>query len=322
MEVNTAVLLVGGKGSRLYPLTATRPKPLVPFLNKPIIEYQIEILVKTGIKKIILALNYFSEQIKAKALLWEQKYGIEVIYSKEGVPLGTAGPLKLAERHISGDGFIVFNTDIYAFVELDKMIGRFVELNETGKCVALIMTTDIDDPTRFGLIKTDGDRVVEFIEKPDKYTGNINTINAGMYVFSREILNKIHLRETSIEKEIFPEIAEAGHMRIFNLDGIWCDIGVPREYLNGQKMALELSGDSGRNVVLGQGVEVADGVELENCVLLDNVVVEKGCVIKNALIGKGCVIKANTIINDEETLVLKDNTVYPNECCGGFCGCI
>lgn len=310
MKINTAILLVGGRGSRLYPLTKTAPKPLIPFLNKPIMEYQVESLVSAGIKRIILALNYFSEQIKSKASEWEKKYNIEVIYSKEDEPLGTAGPIRLAEEFITGEGFLVLNADIYAVVDFKGMIKKFQECNSTNiqqnRTSALIMTTSVDDPTKYGLIERNGDLVHAFIEKPKIVLDNMNCINAGIYVLHKNVISHIGKGEVSIEKEVFPLIVSMGEMRVYQHEGIWCDIGVPKEYLNGQKKVL--SGSSDENVSLGHNLKIGKGVTLENCAIFDDCVIGENCVIKNAIIGKGCTVADGVVINKKETSVFGDNT--------------
>ena len=303
MEINTAVLLVGGKGSRLYPLTKTRPKPLIKFLGKSIIEYQLEMLSKVGVKRIILALNYFSDQIQAKVSEWENKYGFKIIFSKEEIVLGTAGPLKLAERYIEGDSFLVFNSDIYTDVDLKAMIDKFTNAN----CEAMLLAAIVKDPSKFGLISTERDTVIEFIEKPKEYKNDQeHCINGGMYIFKREILNYVELREMSIEKEVFPIIVKNKQMKIYRHKGIWADIGTPAEYLRGQKEVLEKEKRS--NVFIGENVKMGKNVKLDNCVIFDDCTLENNCKINNAMIGNGCIIKEESKINGNDYSIIGDKT--------------
>lgn len=311
MTIDTAVLLVGGRGSRLYPLTATRPKPLIPFLNKPIVEYQIGALVRAGIKRIVFALNYFSEQFVAKAKEWEVEFGIEIIFSKENEVLGTGGPLKLAEKVITGDSFMCLNTDIYSNVDIKEMVKKFIEINATKTCNALIMTTNVKDPSKYGLITHENGKVEAFLEKPEKKE-NVedyvsNTINAGIYVLSKKVFELIQLKETSLEREIFPGLALDNEMFIYEYDGIWGDIGVPSEYLKTQNKALK-AGKASENVCVAKTTKIGSNVVLENCTIMENCVIEDDCVIKNALIGRECVVKKGMVIDKEEVIVIYDKT--------------
>ena len=308
MNINTAVILVGGKGTRLYPLTKTRPKPLIPFLNKPIIEYQIDLLVEAGIQRIILALNYFSDQIKHKALEWKANYNIEIIYSHELEPLGTAGPLKLAEKYINGNAFIVMNADIYTSINLTSMITEFKTKKNYD---AILLGVEVDNPDKYGLIEIKNGTVTNFIEKPSYTNGPTNIINGGIYIFNRNILNFIELKYVSIEKEIFPQLVQNRKMTIFHFNGIWCDIGVPNEYLKGQKKALGNTNTS--NVILGKNIKMGTNIKLKNCTIFNNTIIEDNCIIENAIIGFNCIIKQNTVINDKNIItVLGDYTLYSN----------
>ncbi|OQS55530.1 mpg1 [Ecytonucleospora hepatopenaei] len=311
IECDTAVLLVGGKGSRLYPLTKTRPKPLVHFLCKPIVQYQIEQLSQAGIKKLILCLNYFSEQFVEKAEEWEKQYGIKIIFSKEDITLDTAGPIGLAKKYITGDAFLCLNTDIYSQIDFKQLITCYNTINEKEKCNVLVLTKEVEDPTKYGLIKHSNKKVIYFLEKPktkEEFEGcNTCTINAGIYIISSRILDLFEPKQLSMEKEIFPVVAKSGSMFIYEYNGIWGDIGVPKEYLKTQKIALEAQGNES-NVFVGKNVKIGKNVFLENCTVMDNCVLMDECVVKNTILGLNCVVEEKVVLENEETLVVADFT--------------
>lgn len=296
-EVTKAIILVGGWGTRLRPLTYTVPKPLVSFCNKPILKYQIEKLVEVGIKEIILALNYHSEKIIEEVEKYQEEFGIEIVYSKEEDPLGTAGPLALARDHLVGTSFFLLNSDICCNADLRRMKSEYMKNDYTGS----ILVYEVQDPTKYGLIKTDGNMISSFMEKPKTIEGKGPwMINAGIYILSDKVLDLIELREMSIEKEIFPKLAENKSLGFYKFEGYWMDIGQPKDYLIGQKLTLqsmtkEEEGINRKdNVVLGRNVKIGENVRLKNCTLFDYTVVENNVVIEDSIIGWGSHIKENS----------------------------
>lgn len=313
--VTKAVILVGGWGTRLRPLTYTVPKPLVSFCNRPILEYQVEKLVKAGIKEIVLALNYYSDKIKKEVMKYETLYGVKIIYSKEDEPLGTAGPLALARKHLEGSSFFVLNSDIACNADLSLMMDEYMK----GEALGSILIYGVEDPTRYGLIKVDGKKIRSFLEKPKKMEGaGPWLINAGIYVLSHRVLDYIELREMSIEKEVFPVLAEEGHLEAFKLDGYWMDIGQPVDYLRGQRLAVEnmdiddailtdsIEGGNWAggvpncgyinrrdNVVVGQNVKIGNNVKLRDCALFDHSIVEDNVTVENSIVGWGTHLKSD-----------------------------
>lgn len=297
-EVTKAIILVGGWGTRLRPLTYTVPKPLVSFCNKPILKYQIEKLVEAGIKEIILALNYHSEKIIEEVEKYQDEFGIKIVYSKEEDPLGTAGPLALAKDHLKGASFFLLNSDICCNADLLKMKEKYMMMNDY---IGSILVYEVEDPTKYGLIKTEDDRITSFLEKPKEIEGEGPwMINAGIYILSDKVLDMIELREMSIEKEVFPRLVENKNLGFYKFDGYWMDIGQPKDYLIGQKLTLR-SMDKDQediirkdNVVIGKHVKIGENVRLKNCTLFDYTVVEDNVVIEDSIIGWGSHIKENS----------------------------
>lgn len=304
-DVTKAVILVGGWGTRLRPLTYTLPKPLISFCNKPILRYQIEKLVNVGIKEVILALNYHSELIINEVSKYKEEFGINIIYSKEDKPLGTAGPLALVKEHLKGSSFFLLNSDICCNVDLFEMKKSFME----SDCIGTILSYPVEDPTKYGLISVDGKRILSFLEKPKRIEGSGPwLINAGMYILSSKVLDYIDLKETSIENEIFPRLAEEKVLDHFQFSGYWMDIGQPRDYLIGQMMELNNSKttnkyfDVNNNVVIGEQAKIGKGCILKNCTIFDYALIEDNCKIENSIIGWGCHIQKGCAIRSMSVL--------------------
>lgn len=329
-EVTKAIILVGGWGTRLRPLTYTIPKPLVPFCNRPMLKYQIEKLVAAGVREVVLAVNYYSDIIVRECVEYEREFGIRIVYSKEDIPLGTGGPLALAREHLAGSSFFVINSDICCNADLRQMRDAYMG----SESLVTIMTYPVDDPTKYGLVKVEGGRIVSFVEKP-KTRGEEPgpwIINAGMYVFSDEVLQHIRLEETSLETAVFPALAAMGQLSSFPLEGYWMDIGQIKDYLEGQRMFLgnmpraelyahnaarcsvSTDGSEGMieytspymsmedNVVIGHNVRIGKNVVLENCTVFDGVSIGENSVIINSVIGWDCVIGSNCYVEDTSAL--------------------
>ncbi len=311
-----AIILVGGFGKRLYPLTYSMPKPLVPFCNKPMIYYQIEKLAKIGINVIILALNYYSKMIIDSCKIYEEEFNIKIIHSIENEPLGTGGPIGLAKKHLKNGPFFVLNSDILCNIDLSKLVEKYMSTD----CLALIMTSFANDPSRYGLIKYKDDKIISFEEKPKfkAFTNEQCMINAGIYIFSESILDLLEPKNISLEKDIFTKLAKDGKMVYFNHDGYWADIGQFKDYLTGQETYLKYlnkeSGNKkktiliGKNCKLGENVEIGDNtvigdnvtignnVVCENCTIFNNVIIGSDCIIKDSIIGWNCEIEDKCLI--------------------------
>lgn len=247
-----ALILVGGYGTRLRPLTLSRPKPLVEFANKPILLHQIEALVAAGVTEVILAVSYRAEQMEQELIKEAQKLGINIIFSHEIEPLGTAGPLALAKDILSKSSkpFFVLNSDIicdFPFKELS-------DFHESHGKEGTIVVTRVEEPSKYGVVVYDKDNCIHsFIEKPQEFISN--KINAGLYIFNPSVLNRIELRPTSIEKEVFPGMAEDKQLYAFELQGFWMDVGQPKDFLTGMcKYLKHLRATNSNKLYKGPGV--------------------------------------------------------------------
>ncbi|KAI7837580.1 hypothetical protein COHA_008593 [Chlorella ohadii] len=307
-----ALVLVGGYGTRLRPLTLTVPKPIIDFANRPMIVHQIEALKEAGCDEVVLAINYRPQVMMDFLKEWEEKLNITITCSQEPEPMGTAGPLALARDILYNDTntpFFVLNSDVVCEYPMKEMLQRHVS---TG-AEATILVTKVSDPSKYGVVVMDEQMKVErFVEKPQTFVGD--KINAGIYCLSPSILNRIEPRPTSIEKEIFPAVAADGKLFAMALDGYWMDVGQPKDYLTGLGLHLEslrqkhpeqladgpgIQGNAiiddtakigkdcviGPNVAIGKFCEIGDGVRLSNCVILNRVTIKNFSLVKDSIIG-------------------------------------
>lgn len=289
------------------------PKPCVPFANKEMVVHQIEALKEAGVDTVILAVNYKPEVMFDLLSPWEKKLGIKIVYSQETEPLGTAGPLALAKEHLldgSGDPFFVLNSDITSEFPFQDLLAYHKAHGREGT----IMVTEVSEPSKYGVVVFDDATgiISSFVEKPQEYVGN--KINAGIYLFNPSIIDRIPLRPTSIEKEIFPAMSAEGQLCAMILPGFWMDIGQPKDYISGlckyltsQKtknpdslaqgphivgpVLIHPSAQIGKDCVLGPyvsigpNVVVEDGVRLKRTSLFPGVRVMRNAWIDSCIIG-------------------------------------
>ena len=222
-----AVLLVGGRGTRLRPLTDKMPKAMLNVKGKTIIEHLFDLLKKYGIRDVILSTGYLKEKIKDK---FEDgsRFGMSIEYIEESQPLGTAGPLKLARKHLK-DSFIVSNGDELKSINIPRMF----RLHKRKNALATIALTTVEDPSHYGVARLDGSRIIEFVEKPTKPVSNL--INAGFYILEPEVIDMIPNGFAMLEKDVFPKLAKLGRLRGFPFAGQWFDIGNIERYKIAEK---------------------------------------------------------------------------------------
>jgi mannose-1-phosphate guanylyltransferase len=231
-----AVVLVGGEGTRLRPLTYGTPKPMVPILGVPFLERTLSRIKHAGIDEAILAAGYLPQTIRDHFGDGEQM-GMRLTYAIEDEPLGTAGALKNLEEHIRGP-FFVFNGDVLTGLDLRSMVAFHREKGGLG----VLHLIPVDDPSPFGCVVHDGSgRVTAFVEKPPRETAPTNEINAGTYLLEPEVLAAIPAgRAVSIERETFPGlVASRRPLYAFTTDDYWIDIGRPDQYLSAHRDILD-----------------------------------------------------------------------------------
>jgi mannose-1-phosphate guanylyltransferase len=330
-----ALILVGGYGTRLRPLTFSVPKPLVQFANLPIISHQIEAAVKVGVKKVILAVNVQPDAMLKFLKEAEKKYGIEIVCSQENEPMGTAGPLALARSHLTSDKepFFMFNSDVICDFPLSDMLNFHRAHGGEGT----ILVTKVQDPSKYGVVIADEKgQIQQFVEKPQTPVGD--KINAGIYLFNVDILSRIELKPTSIERDIFPKIAAEKKLYSMVLPGYWMDIGQPKDYLSGMVLHLAyvrktnpgvlankdgIQGNVlidptakigagaviGPDVVVGPGVVVGEGARIKRSTLLDRVQVQPHAYVSSSIVGWSSKIGSWSRVTD--STLGEDVTIAP-----------
>lgn len=316
-----ALILVGGFGTRLRPLTTNYPKSVVPFAGRPMVEWQIEALVKVGVTKIVLAICYKEELMKDFIAEMNKKYKIDITCSIEKEPLNTGGPLKLAEKLLVDESnahidkstktldnmFFVLNSDIICQYPFKNLI----EFHMAHKGRATILCHEVEEPSRFGVIIHDKETglVKSFVEKPQIYVGN--SINAGIYIFNNSVLDDIELRSVSMEREIFPMLAHANELYVMKLEGFWKDIGLPADFLVCNKIYLNYFEEINRlnidDFELKVDVDNFKGI---------NLIHKQAKISSMAVVGPFCVIHKNVKIGDNcriaESILMDDSVVDDN----------
>lgn len=233
-----ALILVGGYGTRLRPLTLSRPKPLVEFANKPMLLHQIGALVEAGVKRVILAVSYREEKMELELKEESEKLGVTLVFSYETEPLGTAGPLALAKDILlsfSNEPFIVLNSDVICDFPFKDLVAFHKNHGKEGT----IVVTRVEEPSKYGVVLYDEMGCIKsFIEKPQEFVSN--KINAGMYILNTSVLKRIQLCPMSIEKEVFPFMAQEEQLYAMELQGFWMDVGQPKDFLKGNILFILL----------------------------------------------------------------------------------
>src|SRR6266550_1360251 len=224
-----AILLAGGKGTRLRPLTIHTPKPIVPIFDRPFLQFQLDLRKKVSeIDEVILSLNYQPRRIE-EIFGDGGDTGLSLRYMVEPAPLGTAGAIKFAAAHVD-DSIVVFNGDVLTEVDL----GAVVALHRERKAKATIVLTPVSNPSAYGLVETDADgNIRRFLEKPKAEEITCNTINAGIYVLEPSTFDRIPRNVAwSIERSFFPSFIERRETFIASIyRDYWIDIGTPEKYI-------------------------------------------------------------------------------------------
>jgi len=220
----TAVILAGGIGTRLQPITFEVPKPLLTVHDKTLLEHLFDLFKKHGIKNIILSIGYKGDKIK-ETIGNGRRFGVNVSYIEEAKALGTAGPLKLG-KHFLNDTFMCSNAD--ELKELDLM--DMYLFHKEHKATATIALATVDDPSAYGVAKLQGNRILEFVEKPKKGQAPSNLINSGLYIFEPEVLDYIPDGFSMLEKDVFPKLAREGKLYGYPFSGQWYNTGTLELY--------------------------------------------------------------------------------------------
>jgi NDP-sugar pyrophosphorylase family protein len=293
-----SVILAGGKGTRLRPLTIHTPKPVVPIVNRPFLNYQIDLLKRAGVTDITLSLSYQPGRIE-EIFSDGSDYGVRMHYAVEASPLGTAGAYKNAEEHLR-ETAIVFNGDVLT----DMDLAAIAAFHREKKAAATIVLTRVEDVSAFGVVETEDDgRVRRFLEKPKKGETTFNTINAGCYILEPHVLKYVPAGEPySFEYQLFPALLEAGEpFYAFTWENYWLDIGTPARYMQahydliGDKLQLHKVEHTLPAPFIGEG----EASKIDSRSVIDpGSTVKAGVEIINSVIGANCVIEERARIED------------------------
>jgi NDP-sugar pyrophosphorylase family protein len=225
-KVKKAFILAGGKGTRLRPITYEIPKPMVLIHGRPLLEHTINLLKKNDIRDIILSIGYMGEKIK-EYFGNGSKLGVNISYVEENEPTGTAGALRLAKPLLSNCNFIMINGDNLYKIDYAEMI----QASLNNGAVATIALTTVSDPSKFGVAKMKGTKIVDFVEKPKIDEAPSNLINAGIYIFTPKVFDYIPDKHFSmIETEVFPKLISDGQFYGYVMEGQWLPAGTLEEY--------------------------------------------------------------------------------------------
>jgi mannose-1-phosphate guanylyltransferase len=289
-----ALILVGGEGTRLRPLTLDTPKPVVTLVDRPFMAYMLEWLAGHGVDDVVLSCGFRADKVRA-VLGDGSGYGVRIRYREEPRPLGTGGALKFCEDLLD-ERFLMLNGDVLTDLDLTAQIAQHEATGATGT-LALV---PVADPSNYGLVRLDaGNRVLEFIEKPQHDVG-VNTISAGAYVLERSVLALLEPgAKASIERDVFPRLVGHGlHGRVD--DGYWLDIGTPERYLQGSfdiltgAVRTRVRAEGG--ILLGKGSAVEGEVRAPAVVgsaarIGRDAVVERAVVLEGAVVGARAVVR-------------------------------
>ncbi|MBI5701097.1 NDP-sugar synthase [Candidatus Saganbacteria bacterium] len=310
-----AVIIAGGLGTRLRPLTYNTPKPIVPVANRAFVIHQIEHLKRHGVSEIILNLHYLPDAIK-QVLGDGSQFGVKLFYSIESDPLGTAGAVKNAEEYFGSDLLIVFNGDVLTDLNISKM----VDFHRQKKAKATIALTPVEDPTAYGLVLTGEDsRVKEFLEKPnwERLEGIAKfEINAGTYVIDPKVFKDVPKNTRYMfEHDLFPKLL-MDRERVFGYSSasFWLDIGNIAKYkhaheaiLRGEVAVRVLGMREDGACFIGRGAKVAKSAKLISPVLVgEEAAIMDGAVIKDySVVGSKVAVGANSTV---ENSIIWDNS--------------
>jgi mannose-1-phosphate guanylyltransferase len=316
-----AILLVGGQGTRLRPLTLSAPKPLLPTAGVPFLAHLLARSADCGVTHVVLATCYKSEMF-AEAFGDGSAFGLSIDYVQEDVPLDTGGGIRNAAgslRSGPADPVVVLNSDVLSGHDLSAQ----VDLHRKHDAAATLHLVEVPDPSRFGVVPTDeSGRVTAFLEKtPDPVT---NRINAGCYVFRHEIIDQIPAgRRVSVERETFPELISAGQLVMgYPESAYWIDVGTPQTFVRGScdlvlgrlprpavpgapgpalllagaAVAMDASVTGG--TVVGADATIGAGATVDGSVLFDAAEVGEGAVVRDSIVGRGAVIAPGAVLDN------------------------
>ncbi len=329
-----AVVLVGGEGTRLRPLTLTRPKPMLPVGGVPMLTRKLAHLSEHGVTEAVLSLGYRPDAFMA-AFPSGEAAGVRLVYAVEPSPLDTAGAIRFAAAgagFLDGDSdpIIAVNGDVLTTLDLTAQVA----FHRSVGARATIALTRVDDPSAFGVVPCDPDgRVVAFVEKPKREDAPTDWINAGTYVLDPSVITAIATEtRISIERVVFPELVAEGTLYAVHADVPWIDAGIPSTYLQANLDAIDAANGSSpagivhpsarvwpdatvEHSVIGAGCVIGHGAVVRRSVLLDGATIEPGATVEDSMvgegarIGEGAVLRALSVVGDGAVVLAGDEFV-------------
>lgn len=312
------MIMAAGLGSRLMPLTESIPKPMVPILNKPVMQYCVELLKKHGVNEIIANTHYYPESIR-NYFGDGSKFDVRLEYSYEKELLGTAGGVK-NNRWFLDETFFIVSGDALTNIDLTEM----AKFHKESNALVTLALKPVKEVSKYGVVVTEKDgKIKAFQEKPKASEALSNMVNTGIYIFEPEIFDYIPDGFYDFGKELFPKLVEMNE-RIygFNTNDYWSDVGnlevykesnwdyikdMKDDFLIGKNIKTKGNYKKIGKAVIGNDCFIGENVELNNCILWDGCIVEDNAVIKDAIIGSKCIIGENTKI--ESKVVLGSNSI-------------
>ena len=318
------IIIAGGLGTRLRPLTYSRPKPLVPVANRPFLEYQVALLRKHGVDDIVFATNYMADKIEGH-FGDGSRFGVRMRYAIEETPLGTGGAIRNAADRFPGEAVAVFNGDVMT----DFDISAILRFHQDKQAIATITLSPVPSPNPFGVLLLDANSRVTEWREPSEATKKAlaagqdlaptgtDLINAGFYVFAPAFIARIALGvPSSVERDIFPPLlAEQGPVYGIAPGGFWMDVGRPEQLLiasqavlsqtvttatpgiaigEGTTLAPGASADAQTSI--GHNCHIGEGATLENCLLMDNITVGKNARLRGVIVDEGATLEEDVMV--------------------------
>ncbi len=307
-----ALILAGGEGTRLRPLTTTYPKPVVPLVDRPFIGFMLDWLRGHGVDEVIMGCGHMADGVRA-VLGDGSGFGVRLSFVEEPRPLGTGGALKFAESKLD-ERFLMLNGDVLTDLDLTAQIAQ----HEATGARATLALTPVEDPSAYGLVRlTPGNEVTEFVEKPSADQIDTHNISAGAYVLDRSVLELLEPGSpASIERDVFPRLVGDGLFGYVG-EGYWMDIGTPERYLQGTFDILEGTVETEVAARMGDGFAAVAGDVISQGRIIPSALVESGCRIGHhsqvggrVVLERGVTVGAHTSV--ERAVVLEGATIGSN----------
>ena len=322
--MTVGILLVGGFGTRLRPLTNKTPKPMLPIANLPVTEHQLLAAKAAGITKVVLATAYLAETF-TPYFGDGSKWGIELKYALETEPLGTGGAIRNAAELIlteisEDESIVVFNGDVLSRHNLAAQI----KLHQSTSAAVTLHLVNVEDARPYGCVPFDENgRVTYFLEKMENPI--TTTINAGCYVFSPQVIKEIELgKVVSVEREVFPDLLKSGNVvQAFVDNSYWLDMGTPKallkgsqdyvgshDFIVGKDSKISASAIISEASAIGNNVTIEENVEIRSSIIRDGVTIAQGCKLENVF------VEANTTVSEKTQAsgaYLADGEIIPLE---------